>query len=614
MVQSLINKIKKWKGKFLKLAGAEINNIQLIPSVILTMLVTISIFIFLVLLMLPSFISASQTDTQQIMTVDSCKRIESVGSYILSNDILDFEFEKTIGGCLIFDATNIEFDCRGHKIFTSSDKAVGITINKNNATVKNCILSMQNGTGIASLQSTNTKIFNNTLQQNKYALFLYGSSNNEIIENSFEKNQFSITLTTSSNNNNIIKNNIDESETYAILSSGSSNNIFSNLKISNIGGDAFVFRAGSYNNIIKNILISRTNLDNSDINFTDTENNNNTIIDSNFGKYDFNKGNIVNFIESNFGEISFLQPISGTGKNLSEDIKILNNIIAISENQGGLNKEVRLTFFNIPRDLFNYTILKNDFPCPQNLCSNETSLDAGTVKIKVNGSGIYKISASHLEPEAPNPFCIDSDNGLDYNTKGNVSYLTKITQSSGSIQNPGNIELTTYGASTSFDYCITNMTLVEYSCFTNETGSFPNSIRYICPFGCSNSTCLNSIIWSPNESIPPLSDKPKKSKDSDIVRFIPSSPRFTIYNISFVDEEELNLEGGKAIVPVKNNNENLNSLLIFFTIFNVAVLLLILAFIFFKRNILNENYGQTQNEPKSESSSKSNKSAKIKNK
>ena len=547
------------------------------------------------------------------MTIDSCKRIETGGSYILNNDILDFEFEKSIGGCLIFDASNIEFDCRGHKILTSSERAVGITINKNNATVKNCILSMQNGTGIASLQSANTKIFNNTLQQNKYALFLYGSSNNEIIENSFEKNQFSITLTTSSNNNNIIKNNIDESETYAILSSGSSNNIFSNLKISNILGDAFVFRAGSYNNIIKNILISRMNLDNSDINFTDTENNNNTIIDSHFGKYDFNNGNIVNFIESNFGEISFLQPISEIGKNLSEDIKILNHTIAISKKQGGLNKEARLTFFNIPRDLFNYTILRNDFPCPQNLCSNETSLDAGTVKIKVNGSGIYKISASHLEPEASNPFCIDSDNGLDYNTKGNVSYLTMITQSSGSIQNPGNIELITYGASTSFDYCITNMTLVEYSCFTNETGSFPNSVKYICPFGCSNSTCLNPIILPTNESVNPPADKPKKSKDSDIVRFIPSSPRNAQQNISIFFPEELELKENNAIVHIGKIEETLNPFIILLAIFNLAALFIVLVFVFSKKQS-KENNNQKHNEAKNESSSKNEKLLKKKNK
>ncbi|MBI2631458.1 right-handed parallel beta-helix repeat-containing protein [Candidatus Pacearchaeota archaeon] len=111
-----------------------------------------------------------------------------------------------------------------------------------------------------------------------------------------------------------------------------------------------------------------------------------------------------------------------------------------------------------------------------------------------------KVVCKATEPSVHKPFCIDSDNGKDFGTKGNVSYLTKVTITNGSIQNPGQIISVTYGASTSFDYCIDSSTVIEYSCFSNETGSFPSSVRYKCPFGCENSVCRDSSISLQNLS------------------------------------------------------------------------------------------------------------------
>ncbi|MBI2631454.1 right-handed parallel beta-helix repeat-containing protein [Candidatus Pacearchaeota archaeon] len=582
-----LNKNKK-KNRFEKIkeiARAVVDKIQILPSLLLTTIAISSflILILLSLLVLPSLTSAVEPEQQlkEIKNIDSCAKIDSSGTYVLINDISDIEFEKNIGGCLVLNVPDIELDCKGHTISSSSEKAVGITINDKNVMVKNCNISMKNGTGIAVLQSYSSDILNNTLKDNKYGIFLYGSINNNINYNMLERNINSITLATSSDNNNITDNKIIGSLDYSLFLSGSSGNIINNLVISNTNGDALLFEAVSSNNVLNSLLISGTTGQNFDIKFKDTGNYNNTIKDSQIGRYDLNDGNVLNFIARGLGEVNYLEPISGIGYNLSDDIRILNNLIILSEEQEGLNKSAKLIFFSIPRNLINYTIMRDRAPCSQDICSNETAFDAGTVKIVTKYSGIYKISGTQSIPEKPKPFCIDSDNGKDFGTKGNVSYLTKVTTSSGSIQDNGQIESVSFGASTSFDYCISNITLVEYSCFSNETGSFPTSIRYNCPLGCLNSACITSPVPEPqpNQTIPVTDNKPKKNHNRDEIRFIPSSPRFSVENISFVNQEEFDLKKEEAIIPLGNIEGRLNPLVILLVILNILALILLIVFI-----------------------------------
>ncbi len=87
------------------------------------------------------------------------------------------------------------------------------------------------------------------------------------------------------------------------------------------------------------------------------------------------------------------------------------------------------------------------------------------------------------------PFCVDSDAGADFYKKGNVSFLTKITQTPGSIRNSTGNSTISYGTSYVFDYCIDSETIVENSCL----GVIQKSERFRCAYGCFEAACRSSV-------------------------------------------------------------------------------------------------------------------------
>ena len=100
---------------------------------------------------------------------------------------------------------------------------------------------------------------------------------------------------------------------------------------------------------------------------------------------------MVNFKNTSFGEIRFLQPINGTGINLNSEIYIRNNSIYINNTNSGLNKTANITLYGLSTSLTNPSIIKNGVVCTD--CTNFTSLNAGTVIFNVSSGGSYAIAS-----------------------------------------------------------------------------------------------------------------------------------------------------------------------------------------------------------------------------
>jgi hypothetical protein len=97
---------------------------------------------------------------------------------------------------------------------------------------------------------------------------------------------------------------------------------------------------------------------------------------------------------------------------------------------------------------------------------------------------------SPVPPPSP-PFCYDSDGGLNYNIKGNLS----------STVSPGtNFE----------DYCLSSTQLIERYC-TNDPNNF--TVLYNCSNGCINGTCSDS---SQEQVCQSLIDKIKNPQDIEV--------------------------------------------------------------------------------------------------
>lgn len=263
---------------------------------------------------------------------------------------------------------------------------------------------------IYSTSSTDTRGIYSSLSDLNY----YYSNNLYINSNSnadtsgagitiFDSNSFN-----TFNSNNIIINDIGSiGSSQGILfngRSGSNQNSFTDNNISITGprssGLAFAQRGASiiYNNFTNNNFLTAINYDLKDEKISYI--NNTYFIDQKIRNYIFNNsGSIINFKNIQNGEIIFLQPINGSGNNLSNEIKISNNFILINELNDGLNKASRTTFYNIPTSIANASILRNGAVCNATTiapCYNLTSFDAGNVIFNLTKGGNYTINYTLL--------------------------------------------------------------------------------------------------------------------------------------------------------------------------------------------------------------------------
>ncbi len=116
----------------------------------------------------------------------------------------------------------------------------------------------------------------------------------------------------------------------------------------------------------------------------------------------------------------------------------------------------------------------------ESVCTNDNRSNYTSSYICENGcsNGACLSAPSNVT----NVTCIDSDGGLDYFTKGNLTEDGKLYR--GSI-----------------DFCQTNSSLFEFDCgwengITGSCHSGEGGCNYVCPNGCSNGACLTQVTPS----------------------------------------------------------------------------------------------------------------------
>ena len=159
-------------------------------------------------------------------------------------------------------------------------------------------------------------------------------------------------------------------------------------------------------------------------------------------------GGLVYFKDTGEGEIRFLQPINGSGINLSREISISNNLVFVNSSQTGLNKSANVTLFNVlttftrPRVFRDNSFLCNNSTQPS--CSNFTSLNAGTVIFNVSSWSDYRIASAAVTTCNSTSGCIfvrnnTASNKTIFDKFGNLDARGSVIESS--VESPDGNDL-----------------------------------------------------------------------------------------------------------------------------------------------------------------------------
>jgi len=179
--------------------------------------------------------------------IDSCQDLSVAGDYILNQSV------DGAGSCFTISASDIILDCNGYEI-TGDGTGIGIDIQADGSTVKNCIINVGNyqyGINIDGF-SNNLLTGNNVTVDfsSEYGIQLSNSNSNTLSGNNVS-GVMAIYLLDGSSYNVIIGNYVDGSATGSAITletDTSYNNITDNTAIGNAGIDL----VGSSNNIITN--------------------------------------------------------------------------------------------------------------------------------------------------------------------------------------------------------------------------------------------------------------------------------------------------------------------------------------------------------------------------
>ena len=267
------------------------------------------------------------------------------------------------------------------------------------------------GRGISVLSSNNSIIDNNKAISNTHSgIFLSDSSGVFVGNNVMNENDIGLELIASKN---IIKNNVFNGNRIGVLFSYSSDNELADSFILNSKEyGIYIFTFSENNKIINSIIeksgqngivissprsvfknVSVKNTGYYDLNADTQAGNNNinqtSVVDSYFSSYSISEpGGTFLFKNSAFGEISFLEPISGFGT-FNDDIIIKKNNASInSEFNQGVNKSAQITLTRL--SIINKpTILRNGKRCDECALISYTQNKA---IFKVSGEGSYSVA------------------------------------------------------------------------------------------------------------------------------------------------------------------------------------------------------------------------------
>ena len=272
-------------------------------------------------------------------------------------------------------------------ITTSGPGGYGISFSSSsdsNTLLNNTITtSGPGGYGIYSY-SSNSNITDNTITTSGeygYGIYSYSSNLNTLLNNTITTSGeygYGISFDSSSDSNvtsNTITTNGGDSDTLYLLRN-SNNNLFQNNNITQSGRDGIRLDVSlsdypENNNFTNNTF---SNIADYDLNIVDDGINGTYLIDQVITNYYIaGSGGIIYFKDTDEGEIRFIEPINGTGTNLSNDVQISNNLIEVNSSQTGLNRSANLTFYNInltDLGISNPTYYRNGYLCSDSICSS----------------------------------------------------------------------------------------------------------------------------------------------------------------------------------------------------------------------------------------------------
>jgi parallel beta-helix repeat protein len=238
----------------------------------------------------------------------------------------------------------------------------------------------------------NNKANNNDIATNFDGLLIRSSSNNRFISNEFNENVYNgIYIYDNSSDNLFVNNTMNGNLLSGIHLENAFNNLFLDSEIDSSGQDAILLEGISENNTFSHIGISNTNLEYFDLNIVNPEVDHSHFVNTPVERYSIN-GNIMRFVDEENGEIYFTEDITGIGVSLSEDIRILFNLVGVnSEENPGLDASADITLYNLPEDFENPGILRDGLECSPNICEAYTDLNAGTVSFGVSEWTEYSI-------------------------------------------------------------------------------------------------------------------------------------------------------------------------------------------------------------------------------
>src|SRR3989344_2641597 len=339
-----------------------------------------------------------------------------------ANTVYELQNDVSSGGtCFAIEADNITLDGKGFNI--TGDGDVGdngiYSTRRNNLTIKNLTIynfssgiyfSETNNSLIEDVATNENSLYgillstssdNNVLSSitannnSNHGIFLLSSSNNDlssIIAN--ENSLYGIILSTSSDNNVLSSITANDND-YGIRLIASSNNSFKNSLLDGSEQDAIFIALSSNDNILKNITITNTNYSFYDIKWNNAEINNTHLIDMpHIGNYSFaGAGGTIIVKNSEFGEIKFLEPVNGSGNNLTKDIRIENRKFSVnSTSNSGFNRSAELYFY---ADFVSPALLRGGENCGNCVLLNNEN---GIAAFGVPGFTTYEVIETYSPP------------------------------------------------------------------------------------------------------------------------------------------------------------------------------------------------------------------------
>lgn len=233
-------------------------------------------------------------------------------------------------------------------ITANNNGADGIYFNSSNNSLTRATANGNGGDGVKTRFGATNNTFMHITANNNVGSGIYPANNSRLTNITANNNTYGISIGTS---NNILINITANNNTYygVWLGGTGANNTLTNLNINNSWRDAIFLTGATSSNRFTNVVVRNTNSSYYDLKFDAAGINGTWIIDSNFANYTFTgSGGLVNFKDTSYGIISFLEPINGSGTNLSDDIKIRSNSIVVgSSNNAGLNRSANITLYSI---------------------------------------------------------------------------------------------------------------------------------------------------------------------------------------------------------------------------------------------------------------------------